>query len=568
MIVQELQKIQERCGWLPAEELKALSQRLTVPLHRLHEVASYYPLYRLKPPPRVDVKICRDMACHMAGAERVRAEVEMIASEYPAGSVAVDGVSCLGRCDKAVAAAVNDHHYVLSQTSESLRQLISKAYSKDPLPHAHWDMSPLGLTIDVYNGRSEYLAVKRWFEGMEANALLKELEVSGLRGMGGAGFPTFRKWMAVRGAPGQPKYVVCNADESEPGTFKDRELLRRAPWLVIEGMVLAALVVGAEKGWIYIRHEYPDGIDAVRAELKRAREAGIIGSNILGKGKTFELDIFISPGGYVQGEESALLEAMEDRRGEPRNKPPFPVFQGLYGKPTVINNVETLSWVPGIVLHGGSWYRDMGVRGATGMRLVSISGDVAKPGVYEAPLGQTLRELIELAGGMAGGRPFKAVALSGPSGGFYPAQVPVSELPPKFVQTKMPAGTTQFDMLDLALDFTTCGEMGAMLGAACIVYNDTRDMVNQALNAVSFYRNESCGKCVPCRVGGQKMVEMTTELVEGRSPPGRLELMRDLGETMGLTSICGLGQVASNPVTSVLKLFPEEVEAYRKGQKP
>jgi len=568
MIVQELQKIQERCGWLPAEELRALSQRLTVPLHRLHEVASYYPLYRLKPPPRVDVKICRDMACHMAGAERVRAEVEMITSEYPAGSVAVDGVSCLGRCDKAVAAAVNDHHYVLSQTSESLRQLISKAYSKDPLPHAHWDMSPLGLTIDVYNGRSEYLAVKRWFEGMEANALLKELEVSGLRGMGGAGFPTFRKWMAVRGAPGQPKYVVCNADESEPGTFKDRELLRRAPWLVIEGMVLAALVVGAEKGWIYIRHEYPDGIDAVRAELKRAREAGIIGSNILGKGKTFELDIFISPGGYVQGEESALLEAMEDRRGEPRNKPPFPVFQGLYGKPTVINNVETLSWVPGIVLHGGSWYRDMGVRGATGMRLVSISGDVAKPGVYEAPLGQTLRELIELAGGMAGGRPFKAVALSGPSGGFYPAQVPVSELPPKFVQTRMPAGTTQFDMLDLALDFTTCGEMGAMLGAACIVYNDTRDMVNQALNAVSFYRNESCGKCVPCRVGGQKMVEMTTELVEGRSPPGRLELMRDLGETMGLTSICGLGQVASNPVTSVLKLFPEEVEAYRKGQKP
>jgi len=568
MIVQELQKIQERCGWLPAEELRALSQRLSVPLHRLHEVASYYPLYRLKPPPRVDVKICRDMACHMAGAERLRSEVQMIASEYPAGSVAVDGVSCLGRCDKAIAAAINDHHYVLSQTSESLRELIGKAHAKDALPHTHWDMSPLGLTIDVYKGRSEYLAVKRWFEGMEANALLKELEISGLRGMGGAGFPTFRKWTAVRGAPGQPKYVVCNADESEPGTFKDRELLRRAPWLVIEGMVLAALVVGAEKGWIYIRHEYPDGIDAVRAELKRAREAGIIGSNILGKGKTFELDVFISPGGYVQGEESALLEAMEDRRGEPRNKPPFPVFQGLYGKPTVINNVETLSWVPGIVLHGGSWYRDMGVRGATGMRLVSISGDIAKPGVYEAPLGQTLRELIELAGGMAGGRAFKAVALSGPSGGFYPAKVPVSELPPKFVQSKLPAGATQFEILDLALDFTTCGEMGAMLGAACIVYNDTRDMVNQALNAVSFYRNESCGKCVPCRVGGQKMVEMTTELVEGRSPPGRLELMRDLGETMGLTSICGLGQVASNPVTSVLKLFPEEVESYRKGQKP
>ena len=255
---------------------------------------------------------------------------------------------------------------------------------------------------DVYRQHGGYAAVEKAFK-MAPNDIVEEVKKSGLRGRGGAGFPTFRKWSAVRGAPGAPKYVVCNADESEPGTFKDRELMLRAPWLVIEGIVLAGLVVGAERGWIYIRHEYPECIEAVRAEIDRAKKAGVFGPDVAGKGARFHLDVFVSPGGYVQGEESALLEAMEDRRGEPRNKPPFPVFQGLYGKPTVINNVETLSWVPGIIINGGSWYRDKGVRGAIGMRLVSISGDVAKPGVYEVPFGQTLRELVETAGGMANG---------------------------------------------------------------------------------------------------------------------------------------------------------------------
>src|SRR5262249_14052482 len=200
------------------------------------------------------------------------------------------------------------------------------------------------------------------------DALLKKLEVSGLKGMGGAGFPTFRKWSAVRGAFGDEKFVVCNADESEPGTFKDRELMRRTPWLGIEGMVLAGLVVGAKRGWIYTRHEYPDETAVLQKALQSARDAGVIGPNVLGSGKAFELEVFVSPGGYIQGEESALLEVMEDRRGEPRNKPPFPVFNGLYNKPTVINNVETLAWVPGILLKGGEWYRDGGVNGATGMR--------------------------------------------------------------------------------------------------------------------------------------------------------------------------------------------------------
>lgn len=561
MIVQELQKIQERCGWLPGDELRNLSTRTGVPLHRIHEVASYYPLYRLAPPPKVDIKVCRDMACHMAGASRLREEVSAIAAEYPAGEVVVGGASCLGRCDGAVAAAVNDHHYVTGQTTESLRDLVARAHAGKPIHHHGEKAAALGFQVDVYGCKPGYQALARWREKPDPAWIINELEVSGLRGMGGAGFPTFRKWMAVRGAPGSPKYVVCNADESEPGTFKDRELMLRAPWLVVEGIILAALVVGAERGWIYIRHEYPECVGALRAEIARAREAGALGHG-------FNLEVFVSPGGYVQGEESALLEAMEDRRGEPRNKPPFPVFQGLHGKPTVINNVETLSWVPGIVIHGGVWYRDKGVRGATGLRLVSISGDIAKPGVYEVPFGQTLRELVETAGGMAHGRPLKAAGLSGPSGGFLPARIPLTELPPKFAASRLPAGQTHFDLLDLPLDFGACGELGAMLGAACVVYDDSRDMVSQALNAAEFYRNESCGKCVPCRVGGQKLVEMTTELANGHAPPGRLELVRDLGETMGITSICGLGQVASNPVTSLLRHFPGDVEACRGGRAP
>jgi NADH:ubiquinone oxidoreductase subunit F (NADH-binding) len=435
------------------------------------------------------------------------------------------------------------------------------------LPRQEADRSPRGWKIDPYHGDAHYLAVRKFMEHRDADGVLKALEVANLRGMGGAGFPTFRKWAAVRSTPGDVKYVICNADESEPGTFKDRELLRRVPHLLIEGMVLAGLVTGATKGYIYIRHEYEEEIEVLTQGIHAARAQGICGETlddkILGTELSFPLEVFVSPGGYIQGEETALLEAMEDRRGEPRNKPPFPVTHGLLGKPTVINNVETLCWVPSIVLNGGTWYRNQGVHGATGLRFVSISGDVNQPGVYEVPFGRTVRDLIfETAGGMRDGQQLKAIAPSGPSGGFLPAMLKVSQLPEKFVRERLPPPTQEYSILDLPLDFSTLGALGSMLGGAFVVYGDRVDMVDQALNCVQFFRNESCGKCVPCRVGSQKLVEMIAAMMEGRFPKNQLPLVNELSETMGITSICGLGQVAANPITTVIKYFREELDKY------
>jgi NADH:ubiquinone oxidoreductase subunit F (NADH-binding)/NADH:ubiquinone oxidoreductase subunit E len=562
MIVQELRKIQDRCGWLPKEELHALSQRTNVPLHRIHEVASFYPSYRLSPPPTVDVRVCRDMACHLKGADRLLQNLQAYGQEL-GDDVSVCGISCLGQCDKPVAVTINDHHVYRGLPENQLRDWMRIAHTRGELPHQFVDNSPPGWQIDPYAGKPRWEALQAFVRDGNVDVLLKKLEVAGLKGMGGAGFPTFRKWSAVRGAFGDEKFVVCNADESEPGTFKDRELMRRTPWLVIEGMVLAGLVVGAKRGWIYIRHEYPDETHVLEKALAAAREAGVIGPNVLGSGKPFELEVFVSPGGYIQGEESALLEAMEDRRGEPRNKPPFPVFNGLYNKPTVINNVETLSWVPAILIKGGEWYRDQGVNGATGLRFVSISGDVVKPGVYEVPFGQTVRDLVmNLCGGPGPGRSLKAIAPSGPSGGFLPAVVQAANLPPKFVQDKMKSGQTTYDILDLPLDSGTLGAVGSMLGAAFVAYDDRRDMVQEALNCVSFFRNESCGKCVPCRTGSEKMVHLIEEVLARKAPPGRLSLISELSDTMLIASICGLGQVASNPIASVLRHFQPDLAKY------
>src|SRR5262249_51343001 len=351
--------------------------------------------------------------------------------------------------------AINDHVY-RSVSETDLRARIEAALARQPLPHQHADKTPLGWRIDAYNGQPSYAAVRKLLESHDAVGVIKALEVAGLRGMGGAGFPTFRKWAAVRETRGDDKYIVCNADESEPGTFKDRELLRRTPHLTIEGMILAGLVVGAGMGWIYCRHEFHEEIEATRDAIARAREMGAVGSSIFGSQFSFYLGVFDRPGGYIQGEETALLEAMEDRRGEPRNKPPFPTTNGLFNKPTVINNVETLAWVPGIALKGGEWYRDQGTHGATGLRFVSISGDVNKPGVYEVPFGQTVRELVfDTAGGMRDGQKLKAIAPSGPSGGFLPAFVPVAKLPPKFVQENLKPGALGLDILELPLDLNT-----------------------------------------------------------------------------------------------------------------
>ena len=568
MIVQALYEIQERCGYLPPEELSALAGRLDTPLHRVHEVASFFPHYRFEPPAAVEVRVCRDMVCHLRGSLRLRQNLEAFARQIGPDVIKVDGVSCLGQCDAApLVVTINDRVYH-GLAGKVIGAYVKAAAAREPVPYHPADRAACGWKIAPYDGKPRYDALRSFVSQPDGDGLLRKLEVANLRGMGGAGFPTFRKWSAVRAAPGESKYVICNADESEPGTFKDRELLRRTPHLVIEGMILAGLVTGATRGTVYIRHEYHDELEALREAIVRAHEEGLCGKDVLGSGKAFALDIFVSPGGYIQGEESALLEAMEDRRGEPRNKPPFPVTHGLYNKPTVINNVETLAWVPAIALRGGEWYRDQGVNGATGLRFVSISGDVNQPGVYEVPFGQTVRDLVlRTAGGMRGGQKLKAIAPSGPSGGFLPAFVSAANLPEKFVKDKLPPGAQGLDILDLTLDLNTLGAINSMLGAAFVVYGDRADLVEQALNCVEFYRNESCGKCVPCRLGSQKLADLLTELLGGKGSRVPLGLVNELAQTMSLASICGLGQVAANPIATLLKHFPQEVEKHLAKEK-
>ena len=571
MIVQKLREIQHRRGWLPERELRELSASTATPLHRIHEVASFFPHYRLREGPKVHVAVCRDMACHLHGAEGLERALGRYAAELGGHEVEVSGVSCLGQCDSPPALAINDACFWGISPSQA-RSRVRAALAGELVHQQRADRSPLGWKIDPYDGEPRYEAVRSLAREVEGgmsldrrrDQVIESLKVAGLRGMGGAGFPTHVKWASVRSQPGLEKYVVCNADESEPGTFKDRELIRRTPHLLVEGMVLAGLVAGATRGWIYVRHEYEEEIAVIEEAIQAAYALGVCGGDILGSGLAFELEVFVSPGGYICGEETALLEAMEDRRGEPRNKPPFPTVAGLYGKPTVINNVETLCWTPGIAIHGGEWYRDGGVRGATGLRFVSISGDVNDPGVYEVPFGQTVRELVfGCAGGMRGTQTLKAIATSGPSGGFLPASLRRSSLDSP--RSKGWAGkhftpeSDAFDILDLPLDLTTLGDIDSMLGAAFVAIGSDACIVDFALNCVRFYRNESCGKCVPCRVGTQKLVDLLEDITRGTYRQPDLRVVDDLAGAMSLTSICGLGQIAANPMKTVMKHFGEEL---------
>src|ERR1700726_4200062 len=394
---------------------------------------------------------------------------------------------------------------------------------------------------DPYHGLERYAAVRALVESRDWDSALAALKASGLRGLGGAGFPTEMKWQAVRSQPGPEKYIVCNADESEPGTFKDRHILTHIGHLVIEGMILAGLITGARKGILYIRHEYEHQERILEEELRRCRKEGLLGQKVLGSDLTFELDLFVSPGGYICGEESALLEAIEGKRAEPRNKPPFPVQQGLWNKPTAINNVETFANVPSILVRGADWHKAQGVAGTAGVKFIGVSGDVVRPGVYEVPMGTPVSELISsYAGGLPSGKKLKAFAPSGPSSGFLPAV-----------------------MADVRLDFKSLADAGSMLGSgALVVFAEGTCMLDIALNTTQFFRNESCGKCVPCRVGSQKLVDMITNWSQGQSSPGDLELIAELTQALMLTSICGLGQVVPAPISSVLKYFREEVEAH------
>ena len=544
MIFDDLRAIQLRYGFLPKAELEGLSQRAQTPLYQIHSVASFYPHFHLALPAKVEIRVCADMSCHLNGACELRAELERRFAGSRPEHVRIHDVSCLGRCDRAPAVSINDQIFT-DVTAASVEQIAHSDLRDEEVAEPHPKQARVKCKTDPYEDGEKYGVVHKLAQSRAWDGVLLKLKAAELRGMGGAGFPTSMKWDLVRKQPDPVKYVVCNADESEPGTIKDRFIMTNLPHLVIEGMIIAGLVTGAKRGILYIRHEYGAQEEILGEEIRRCYHAGLLGKKILGSDLDFDLDIFVSPGGYICGEESALIEAIEGHRAEPRNKPPFPGQIGLWQKPTVINNVETFVNVPQILARGVEWFIAQGVSGSRGLKFVGVSGHVERPGVFEVPMGTPMREVIfKYAGGIRGGRSLKAFAPSGPSSGYLPAS-----------------------MVDVRLDFKALADAGSMLGSgAIVVSDDTTCMLDMALNAVRFYRNESCGKCVPCRIGSQKMTDLLVRWTQGAvSEPqyrAELALLDDLSQTMSQTSICGLGQIAPAPIQSVLKHFRAEIDAH------
>jgi NADH:ubiquinone oxidoreductase subunit F (NADH-binding)/NADH:ubiquinone oxidoreductase subunit E len=535
-LIPALNAIQREHGWLPREELVRLSQEVRRPLYEIEGLMSFYPHYRTDPPRKVQLAMCHDLSCWLHDSDERIAELR---SRYGDDlEVELVEVSCLGRCDIAPAVAVDERPAAVAETEG----LVDAARSGEPPPAEAKKGSDERRPNDPYApGEDRYRLVRGMLAGeLDTEEIVSAVSDSGLRGMGGAGFPTGRKWELVAGQEAEPKYAICNADESEPGTFKDRQILAEQPHLVLEGLLLGMLVTGAEEGWVFIRHEYGPEEEVIREELEALEAEGLLGPDVLGSGRRLRVEIFTSPGGYILGEESALIECMEGHRGEPRNKPPFPGIYGLWGLPTLMNSVETFAHVPIILERGAEWWRAQGVGESTGLKFFAVSGHVEKPDVYCVPMGTTTRELIELAGGVKNGAEVAAFQPGGASSNFMGP-----------------------DDLDVPLDFEPLAEAGSMLGSGALtVVAEGTNLLAAGTNVLRFFRNESCGKCVPCRVGSHKAHEMLTDLLEqGKGVEAVDDNITELEETLRLTSICGLGQVALGPLVSVLGLERGGTEA-------
>jgi formate dehydrogenase beta subunit len=541
MLIEELQNLQHHHGYLPREALHELAERLKIPFFEVYGVASFYPHFRFEAPSGTEIKVCSDLSCHLAGARPMIAALrEACERAELGGRVSIGEASCLGRCDAPVAYALNERIYRggSSAAIATLMQSLRAGHLPPPQP---LPSSPDNLQIDPYRAVQPFAALRQLVERRHFSEVIATLKASGIRGMGGAGFPTGVKWEIVRNVPDDTKYVVCNADESEPGTFKDRMLLHTVPELVLEGMILGALTVGARRGYVYVRHEYAQEREVLEGVLQKMRHDGLVGERILGSELDVTIEIFESPGGYICGEETALLEALEGKRAEPRNKPPFPGTYGLFGKPTLINNVETFAFVPAILLRGAEWFQGQGQNNSAGLKFLALSGQVQRPGVYEVALGLPATQLIfDYGGGVPHGHSLKAFSPGGASSGFLPAS-----------------------MVDIPLEFQALAQVGSMLGSgAVVVVADRVCMLDLALNVVRFFRNESCGKCVPCRTGSEKLVQTLQRISHEGGSSSDLDTIHELAEAMQLTSICGLGQAAPLPITSVIRYFRDEIERH------
>jgi NADH-quinone oxidoreductase subunit F len=524
-------------GWLPEEIAAEVARSLHVPLADVHGVIEFYSLFYNEPLGKKVIRVCTDQACALKGAKGILDHLCFHHGIQPGGTTAGQAVSieaspCLGLCELAPAALVDEEAETsidLENNSYDLGRPPSRVYGSLRLLTANCGGETTSLAhYGNYPAFTKALAMK-------PEEIIGEIKAAGLVGRGGAAFPTGIKWEGAAKAPGAQKYIICNADESEPGTFKDRILLLDDPHRTIEGMLIAGYAIGASKGYLYVRGEYPYILPVLENALQEARQANLLGEKILGSSFSFEIEIRVGAGAYICGEETALFESIEGKRGFPRVKPPFPTTHGLFGRPTVINNVETLCNVPLIVSMGSAEYRRIGTEKSPGPKLFCVSGDVEKPGLYEIPFGVTLRELLEMAGGVTGEKNLQAVLFGGAAGAF---------------------ATTAH--LDVKMTFEDLRAAGLPLGSGVVmIFDETRDM-RQALKELGhFFAHESCGKCYPCQMGTQRQKEILERLANGCALPGDRVRLQDVGWTMTDASLCGLGQTAASAVLSAIQLWPE-----------
>ena len=559
-----LHAVQARIGWISPGAINYLALRLNVPPAEIYGVASFYGMFSLVPRAPVVVHVCDDIACLTAGAKELCGTLEKqlgpAASPDSSGRTTWLKSPCLGLCERAPAALVTRAGEIPSESvlapanvegiQASAMGASNTVESREPDlvgPERSVPQSgnpELRLLRRIGKVNSSNLEDYRHLGGYEAlakaiqigpEAIVREVIESKLLGRGGAAFPTGKKWEALltQRAAGRTHYVICNADESEPGTFKDRVIMEGDPFAVLEGMAIAGIAVGAERGYIYIRGEYPQAALRIAKAIAAARAERLLGESILGSKHNFDIEVRRGAGAYICGEETALFNSIEGYRGEPRNKPPFPTQAGLFRQPTVVNNVETLVNIPEIILNGGAAYARVGTAGSSGYRLFCVSGHVAGPGVYEVPFGVTLRSLIEMAGGVGGNGRLQAVLLGGAAGAFVsPREV------------------------DTPLTFEGTRAIGATLGSGVVMlFDDSVDLRGILLRIAEFFRDETCGQCVPCRVGTMRQEELLHRLAARRplgSPAEEVRLLQEMAQAMRDASICGLGQTASSALLSAM----------------
>jgi NADH-quinone oxidoreductase subunit F len=541
-----LQAAQGLYGYLPDPVAAEIGRALNVPLAEVYGVIDFYAMLYTHPVGRKVLRVCTDPACALAGGEAVLEAVCRRLDVQPGETTAdraytVERAPCLGLCEHAPAVLAGETPIANADPAQAAD--ICQGRGRWPSGVIGGDLRLLSAncgrgrvtSLKDYLVRGGGLGLRKALQITPAE-VIAEVKASGLVGRGGAAFPAGIKWEGAAQAAAQPKYAVCNADESEPGTFKDRVLMEEDPHRIIEGLTIAAYAIGAAQGFVYIRGEYAHAYRMMDQAVNEARQAGYLGANILGSGFNFDIELRLGAGAYVCGEETALFESIEGKRGFPRLKPPFPTTFGLFGQPTVINNVETLCNVPAILERGAAAYRGIGTEKSPGPKLFCLSGDVARPGLYETPLGVSLRHLIfDLAGGLRPGRSLQVVLLGGAAGSFASSE-----------------------QLDVAMSFESLASSGLSLGSGVVtVIDDSRDLRDVLLRLGRFFADESCGKCYPCRLGTQRQYEILQRVAAGCALKGDADRLMDVSWTMSDASICALGQMAGTAVLSALRLRPD-----------